>query len=418
MVKKMLTKALRLHGANDLRLDAFELSLPDDGILASVVSDSLCMSTRKALIQGSAHKRVPDDLDFDPVIVGHELCGVIEEVGALWKEHYKPGEKFTLQPARAGVFAAPGYSYSYCGGDATKIVIPRELIESGCLLKYSGEGFFCGSLSEPVSCVLAALRSSFHTNGRIHEMGIKDRGKVLLLGGAGAMGLCMIDCIVHSDRRPSLLAVVDTDPLKLSRAARLLPPARAEKLGTRLIYLNPANFGDPDESLKRFAGGFYDDAFVFAPVKELVETADSLLGEDGCLNFFAGPTDSGFGARLNFYNVHYSSRHVVGTSGGDAEDMREALRLIETGAINPAIMITHICGLDSAAEATRHLDRLPGAKKLCYTNISLPLTALDDLERLGRNDSLYAGLGEIVGKNGGLWSLEAENYLLKYARSI
>ena len=414
----MLTKALRLHGANDLRLDTFEISLPDDGISASVISDSLCVSTKKALDQGSAHWRVPDDLDFDPVVVGHELCGVIEEVGERWKGFYEPGEMFTLQPARDGVAEAPGYSYSFCGGDATKIIIPCELIESGCLIKYRGDGAFRGSLTEPLSCVLAALRSSYHLNGRAHEMGIKKGGRTILLGGAGTMGLCMVNCVLSSDRRPELLVAVDTDPAKLSRASRIIPPSEAEKLGTRLIWLNPANFEKPEESLKRFSGGAYDDAFIFAPDKGLIALADRLLGDDGCLNFFAGPNDAKFSAELNFYNIHYRSRHVVGTSGGDAEDMRDALSAIVYGHIDPAFMVTHICGLDGALAATKNLDKLPGAKKLCYPGISLPLTALSDLEKLGKSDKLLAGLAGIIKKTNGLWSVEAEKYLLQNARSI
>ena len=42
----MKAKAVRLHGANDLRLEEFELpEIKDDEILVKVVSDSVCMST-------------------------------------------------------------------------------------------------------------------------------------------------------------------------------------------------------------------------------------------------------------------------------------------------------------------------------------------------------------------------------------
>ena len=45
----MKAKAVRLHGANDLRLDEFELpEITDDEILVKVVTDSICMSTGKA----------------------------------------------------------------------------------------------------------------------------------------------------------------------------------------------------------------------------------------------------------------------------------------------------------------------------------------------------------------------------------
>ena len=93
--------------------------------MAQVVSDSICMSSYKAAIQGKDHKRVPDDIDVNPVIIGHELCGVILEVGAKWRHRFKPGQKFSIQPALnyKGRLDAPGYSYRYIGGSATYIVI-------------------------------------------------------------------------------------------------------------------------------------------------------------------------------------------------------------------------------------------------------------------------------------------------------
>jgi threonine dehydrogenase-like Zn-dependent dehydrogenase len=60
---EMKTKAVRLYGKNDLRLEEFELPiLKDDEILAHIVSDSLCMSSYKAVLQGTDHKRVPDNI--------------------------------------------------------------------------------------------------------------------------------------------------------------------------------------------------------------------------------------------------------------------------------------------------------------------------------------------------------------------
>ena len=415
----MLTKAVRLHGVNDLRLDTFELpDITDGEILASVVSDSICRSTSKAAAQGEAHKRVPEDIARNPVIVGHEFCGVIEKVGAEWRDSFSPGDKFVLQPARENSYAAPGYSYRFCGGDATRIIIPRELIAEGCLIKYSGDAYFPGSLAEPVSCILAGLRASYHTlPGHRHEMGIKPGGKAAVLAGAGPMGIGMVDCIVRSERRPSLLAVTDIDGERLSRAKRLMSPEKAAEYGVRLIYMDANDPGGSEDCLRRISDGGFDDIFVLAPVKTLVETADRLLCRDGCLNFFAGPTAPDFSAGFNFYNAHYSSTHIVGTSGGDADDMRDAISLISAGRINPASMITHICGLDAVAGATLASGQQSG-KKLCYTHISLPLTAISDFERLGASDPMFAELAAIVAENGGIWCAAAESCLLGHARRI
>jgi hypothetical protein len=145
---------------------------------------------------------------------------------------------------------------------------------------------------------------------------------------------------------------------------------------------------------------------------------DAILGFDGCLNFFAGPTNPDFKAEFNFYNVHYAFTHIVGTSGGNTDDMRESLKLMEEGKINPAVMITHVGGLDSVVDTTLNLSQIPGGKKLIYTNISMPLVSLYKLDELGRKDPLLAGLHEIVQKNGFIWSQEAEEYLLANARPI
>ena len=118
----MQTKAVRLYGKNDLRLEEFTLpELKDDEILAHVVSDSICMSTYKAANQGPEHKRVPNNVSENPIIVGHEFCGEIIKVGAKWKDKYTEGKKFVIQTALnyKGSLDAPGYSYNYIGGAST-----------------------------------------------------------------------------------------------------------------------------------------------------------------------------------------------------------------------------------------------------------------------------------------------------------
>lgn len=420
----MKTKAVRLYGVNDLRLEEFELPpIKDDEILAHIVSDSICMSTHKAVIQGPAHKRVPKDVAQNPVIVGHEFCGQIVEVGAKWKDQFSPGDKFTIQPALnyKGSLAAPGYSYKYIGGDATYVIIPPEVMEMGCLLKYSGEAFFYGSLAEPVSCIIGAFHAQYHTTSGsyVHEMGIVPGGYLAILAGAGPMGLGAIDYAIHCDRKPRLVVVTDIDEARLARAAEILSPEYAKEAGVELHYVNTGKIDNPVEYLKGFTGGEgFDDVFVFAPVRSVVEMADRLLARDGCLNFFAGPTDPAFSAELNFYNVHYMSTHVVGTSGGNTDDMIEALDMMGSGKINPAAMVTHIGGLDAVAETVLNLPNIKGGKKLIYTNKSMPLVAIEDFYKLGQTDKFYADLADIMKRNGYLWCAEAERYVLENAKDI
>ncbi|MBQ8731852.1 MAG: zinc-binding dehydrogenase [Oscillospiraceae bacterium] len=419
----METKALRIHGKNDLRLDVFELpEMGEDQILAKVVSDSLCMSSYKAAIQGGEHKRVPDDVEVNPTIIGHEFCGEIVAVGAKWADQFKPGQRFTVQPAMnyKGSLYAPGYSYSNMGGDATYIVLSNEVMECNCLLKYDGDAFFYGSLSEPLSCIIGAFHANYHTTPGVyeHKMGIVEGGKMAILAGVGPMGLGAIDYAIHCDRKPSLLVVTDIDDARLARAESILTVEEAAKNGVKLVYLNTSE-GDAVAKLMELTDGTgYDDVFVFAPVAPVVEQGDQILGRDGCLNFFAGPTNHEFTAKFNFYNVHYGSTHIVGTSGGNTDDMREYIAMMEKNLLNPACLITHVGGLDSACEATLNLPKIPGGKKLIYTGISLPLTAISDFAEKGKEDPMFATLDEICKRHNGLWSAEAEKYLLANAKSI
>ena len=430
----MKTKAVRIYGVNDLRLDEFELpEIKDDEILARIVSDSLCMSSHKLALQGAAHKRIRHNLPKQPVMIGHEFCGVLEKIGSKWKNQFKEGDRFAIQPALnypdengKPTLWAPGYSYEFIGGNATYIIIPKEVMEMGCLLPYHVDNFFMGSLAEPVSCIVGAFHAQYHTsNGSyVHNMEIAEGGSMALLASVGPMGLGAIDYAVHAKRKPARIIVTDIDEARLKRAQSLLTIEEAKKNGVELLYVNTKELSNPITHLKELNGGrLFDDVFVFAPVKQVIEMGDALLGQDGCLNFFAGPTDTSFSALFNFYNVHYESHHIVGTSGGNTADMIESLDLMAKGLLNPVFMITHVGGLDSVPETTIKLDKIPGGKKLIYTGKKFPLTAIEDFAEKGKANAdglgqLYSGLAEICKGNNNLWSKEAEDYVLANAPEI
>lgn len=416
----MKTRAVRMYGEDDLRLEEFDLpEIKEDEILVKVISNSICMSTYKAAKQGSRHKRVPEDVASNPIITGHEFAGEIVKVGDKWKDQFKEGNKFALQPALnyKGSPYAPGYSYKYFGGNTTYAIIPKEVMELGCLINYDGEGFFEASLAEPMSCIIGAFHFNYHTKTGVyeHEMGIVPGGNMAILGGVGPMGLGAIDYIINCDRRPGLLVVTDIDDGRLDRARSVLTPEDAKEKGVELIYVNTRNLESPEEyliSLTEDNKG-YDDVFVYAPVKVLVEQGDKILGKDGCLNFFAGPTDKQFSANVNYYNIHYSATRIIGSTGGNTDDLIESLEMTSKGLINPAVMVTHVGGLDSVADTILNLPNIPGGKKLVYTNINMELTAIEDFEEKGKTDEFFAGLAEITRRNKGLWCLEAERYLLE-----
>jgi len=409
----MHTKAVRLYGEKDLRLEEFALPEIGDGeVLIKIISDSVCMSTYKTAMQGAKHLRVPDDVAEHPVIIGHEFCAEIVKVGKTWENEYAVGEKVIIPPVLSylGGNQTIGYSFGEIGGVSTYSIVYEHIIRNGFLIKLQSDAFFKGSLIEPASCVLRGYKANYHLDVDTPTMNIKEGGKLAILAGCGPMGLVAIDIALHGDIKPSLLVVSDIDEARLRRAAQIYDPKEAEKNGIKLVFVNTTA---KDELLALSDGKGYDDVFVYAPVSSVVELGDAILAFDGCLNFFAGPMDKAFSAPVNFYNVHYAQHHYAGTSGSTPDDMKDIVRLIGENRIDPAVMVTHVGGINAAIETTLNLPHIPGGKKLIYTHAELPLTALADFAELGKSDARFATLAALVEDHGGLWCAEAEQYLLE-----
>lgn len=419
---KMKTKAAVLYGKKDVRIREYDLPQIQEGeLLVKVISNSICLSTYKAALLGSDHKRVPEGLEAHPIVTGHEFAGIIVEVGENLKERYKPGQRFALQPAMgldSGYSA--GYSYEFFGGNATYTIIPKIAVDLGCVLPLEDDYFANASLAEPMSCIIGAYNASYHTTPYVyeHDMGIKENGNLALLGCAGPMGIGAIDYAVSGAVKPKRVVVTDIDQARLDRAEQLISVEYAKSKGIELIYLNTGKCNAVQELMQLTEGKGYDDVFVFAAVHALLEQADRILGNDGCLNFFAGPTDKEFRVPFNYYNVHYGSTHLVGTSGGSTGDMIESLERSARGEINPSYMVTHVGGLNAAPETIVNLSNMPGGKKLIYPHLDMDLFAIADLKKLAERDPVYAGLYKITQKHHGIWSKEAEQFLLDYYQAL
>ena len=434
----MKAKALRLYGASDLRLEDVELeSAGEDGVVVEILANSVCVSDYKCVTLGAGHKRVPDDIAERPVMVGHEMVGVVREVGEKWKSRFSVGQRVGIQPTLNvpghELDSVIGFSWHCVGGYATHVYLPSIVMEMGCLLPYDGDSFFKCSLAEPISCIVAGLRANYHNaqDAHAHIQGIVDGGTMLLMAGCGAMGLGCIDIACHSpEKRPRRLVVTEVDDGRLSRAARMFglkyENGRADGVvgGVEVHFINTAGLENPVEVLKGYnkvdgreeCG--YDDIFVMAAVPALLSQCSDLLAYDGCLNFFAGPKDKSLTAAFNFYNVHYMMHHVAANSGSLVCDMVDSVDWIGRGLLHPEVMVTHVGGIDSTNDSILTLLDVPGGKRLVYTHINLPMTAIADFAEKGRTDPLFAELDRICSANKGLWCKEAEDYLLANAPKV
>lgn len=418
----MKTKAVRLYGAEDIRLEEFELpEITEDEILVKVMSDSLCMSTYKEVKQGANHIRVPNDVKDNPVIIGHEFSGDIVKVGMNWRNTYHAGKQFALLPGIPDQMEAPGYSYRYLGGDCTYCIVPKDVIEKGCFFEVAMDSYYEASVVEPLYCVIGGFNANIHLVSDSHQpqYSTKKDGNLIILGGCGPMGIMAIGYALAKENRPKRVVVTDIDDGKLKRTQQLIHEEYAKGLGVELYYINTGCVENEVEELMGITKGKgYDDVFVYTPIRAVAETANKILAFDGCMNLFAGPADKNFTAEINLYDSHYRNTKIIGSSGGLREDYVESLELVRHKRVNPSAMITHIGGLDAVVEATMQLPNISGAKKLIYTQINLPLTAIEEFEVLGKTDELFKELHASCERHQGLWNAEAERILLAAKQAV
>lgn len=410
----MKTKAVRLYGAGDIRLEEFELPrITDKEVLIRVVSDTVCASTYKAVMLGSEHKRVPETIDTNPIIIGHEMCGEILEVGKSLSDKWSVGQKIVIQPAlKLDSGYDPGYSYEYIGGNTQYAIVPEIVLERNCMLAYDGDSYFAGSLAESLGCIIRGYKGLYHTDytNYVRTDGAKKGGKVAILGGAGPMGIGTIELAVGYAGVKQVV-VTDISAERLEFVKNRCP----SRNGVDIVYLDTSETEDPYDMLMSVSDGGFDDVFVMVPVPSLFNLAERICKEDGCVNFFAGPKDKQFPGTLNLYRIHYDGIHIVGTAGSIPEDMSDVLELISDNKINAGAIVSHILGLGALKETLLAMDKPNGAKKVCYNELDIPLIEISKLAELGKDNELYKNLADIVEKNGGIWCYEAEKYLLENA---
>ena len=229
------------------------------------------------------------------------------------------------------------------------------------------------------------------------------------------MGLGAVSYGLTFENKPKRIVVTEVNDAKIERAREVIPESEAAQHGVELHYVNTSKMADQEEELMALTEGHgYDDVFIYVPVEGLCEMGNRLLAYDGCMNLFAGPTDNQFGSRVNLYDCHYSRTRILGSTGGNSDDMKEAIEKSAKGLINSAVMVTHVGGINSIAETTMNLPKIPGGKKLAYMQFDMPMTAIEDFGKLGEEDPFFKELDECCKEHRGLWSKEAERLLFDH----
>lgn len=418
----MKVEGVRLYGQKDIRLEEFELpEIKEDEVLLKILCSGIAMSTLKEITLAQRHLRVPKDILKNPVLIGHEFSGVIEEVGEKWKSKYKKGQQYVVVPEIPDQIESPGYSYPYFGGAATYCIVPADVIEKGCLLRYEGENYYEPMMAQALYSVVSSFHSNYHSvpGSHEHDSGIREGGNTIILGGCGPMGQLAVQYVMHMEKKPKRLVVTDIDEDRINYCRKTFTVEEAARHGVELYYINQAMIENPAPVLLAITNEEgYDDVFVYAPPKNVAELGNRIMAMDGCMNIYAATADKDYLAGMNIYGSHYRKTKLIGSSGGLVTDMKEAIWMLNEKKVNGTLNITHIGGIDAIADAILDLKYLHGHKKIIYNHIRMPLTAIADFRGLGENNPLFAKLADACDKYGGHWNKEAEFILLNHYKII
>ncbi|MBB5846422.1 2-desacetyl-2-hydroxyethyl bacteriochlorophyllide A dehydrogenase [Mobiluncus mulieris] len=286
------------------------------------------------------------------VVPGHEFAGRIVDIGE-GVDAIQPG--LTLgQQATASIVVSCGrcqnclhdrehlcshlelFGYAIDGGLQEYLVVPRRAVMRGNLITTNQElspKALC--LAEPISCCLNAL----------DHFQVKP-GDVVAVLGAGPIGLlhaqlalaCGARRVYVSNRSEGRRTVAD----------------RLGAVGVAPEELNP-------QVKAATAGAGADVVIVCIGAPELAQSALELAAIGGRVNFFAG-FPKGSSAVMEPNLIHYKELQVTGGSNARRRDVKRAIALLESGAINVAEIVTHEFPLSRVAEAYEAMNQRVGVK--------------------------------------------------------
>jgi len=346
----MKMKAAILMGKEHFEIREVDVPpLKNGEVLVKVKACAVCGTDRR-IFRGQKRVDVP--------ITGHEISGVVEEVGEGVKGVSK-GDKVVIETVvgcgecdacKRGEenrcrrkYRAIGYQFN--GGFAQYLVVPREAVKQGCVIKIPEHvPFEEASIVEPFSCVINGW-TSFKK---------RQKGFTACVIGAGIIGMLHTE---YAKQKGARVILVNRS------APRLMI---AKKIGLPADHFVNAEEYNPVERVKELTDGFGADVVICAASsKEVQRIALEMAAVDADISFFAGvPKDDPY-VNLDANLIHYNELHIHGANASNRSQYLEAVDLIASGRVNVKKFITHKFPLEKIEEAIRTLeDRSTGAIKV------------------------------------------------------
>ena len=324
-------KAAVLHGREKIIVEEIApAALKPGEVLIRIEAALTCGTDLKVFKRGYHAKMI-----VPPAVFGHELAGVVLELGDGSSElGWKIGDRVvTANSAQCGdCFHCHAGQENLCenllflnGAYAESIVVPARIVQKNLLRLKPETDFRDAALTEPLACVV---------------QGIEDlklcAGQNVLILGAGPIGLMFIALARNIGCNVTVAG---------RRAARL---DAAKNLGASQVV----DIGDGGDLVSKVGAATHThfDAVIEAVGKpEVWEAAVHLVRKGGAVNFFGG-CPSGATITLDTTLIHYSNLTLLASFHHTPHTIRRALEYIEAGVIRAKDFVDGECALTQLPE--------------------------------------------------------------------
>jgi L-iditol 2-dehydrogenase len=336
-------KAVRLVGKNDLQV----VSVADP----AVGEGELLVRVRSAMICGTDVRMLKNGAKVLPITLGHELAGVIEEVGPAVRG-YRRGQ---------AVAVAPNYGCGVCdqcvagrtqhcaelraigihvdGGFAEYVRVPAPAVAQGNVCPIpDGLSFAEAALAEPFSCVYASF-----------ERAQLAPGDAVLVIGAGPIGL--LHAKLYRMAGAGLVMIHDLNEQRLAVCARQDPS---------FVTLGPDRVKERVAELTHGRGA--DVIVTAASSAATQQLAFAVPALDARVIFFGGLPAGQEIVPLDTNVIHYKQITVTGTTRQSLAQYRRCLSLLASGRLSVQSVITATHPIEKASEAFAAAARGEGLK--------------------------------------------------------
>ena len=325
-----------LYGKEDVKIERVPIPRVGDGEVLVKVQVALTCGTDLKVYQRGYHAR----MIVPPALFGHELAGVIEEVGPGVRAFKKGMRVVALNSAPCQMcFYCSKHQANLCedllfnnGAYAEYIRIPRRIVEINMLAIPPDVSYEEAAMVEPLACVLRGL----------HETGVEIGDTVTVVGG-GPIGLMFIQ--VAKAVGCNVISVVKRDA----------QVEAAKHMGAHDV-VQITKVKDPVEAVRRLSPETRGSDVVIEAVgrPEAWELAIAMVRKGGTVNFFGGCA-AGTKVQLDTNRLHYSEVTLKATFHHTPETVRRAFALIAEKKIRSTDYITGEAPLSRLQQVFHHM---------------------------------------------------------------